>query len=228
VATSALVARHEAIRDKLCQGTAKRKVLDSAPRPPHHQGFPGEPFLAAPHATGLESEGVLPVGIETAKEVESEPANMKVLTLCRMSSLDIRCSGGRSVVALNLTIGSQKKRPLRTGRKQKHTGERQQVPTFVRFPTALVLLDSLLCFLDELHRYAIDGLFSLLLRTTCVASSGYCWVSDVQLRPGTILTKKRSYIGKYAMIASVIKPRNWESATSNIFLYALNSSLCSF
>ena len=43
----------------------------------------------------------------TANEVVSEPANMKVLMLCRMSSSDIRCSGGRSVAALDLTMSSQ-------------------------------------------------------------------------------------------------------------------------
>lgn len=40
----------------------------------------------------------------SAKEVVSEPANMNVLMLWRMSSSDMRCSGGRSVAALDTTV----------------------------------------------------------------------------------------------------------------------------
>jgi len=60
----------------------------------------------------------------TAKEVVSEPANMKVLILSRISSSDIRCSGGRSVAALDLTVDSQVKE-WNDGGAEKHTEERQ-------------------------------------------------------------------------------------------------------
>lgn len=40
-----------------------------------------------------------------AREVVSEPANMKVLIVLRISSSEIRCVGGRSSAWLDLTGG---------------------------------------------------------------------------------------------------------------------------
>lgn len=39
----------------------------------------------------------------SAREVVSDPANMNVLMVCRMSSSEIRCEGGRSVAMFDLT-----------------------------------------------------------------------------------------------------------------------------
>lgn len=119
---------------------------------------------------------------------------------------------------------SYKKRTTEN-RTEKHTEERQQVPTFVRFPTVLALLDSPFFLLDELHCYMIDCLL-----TPTYDMRRLVWLLLSQRRmtgPKTILTKKRSYIGKYVMIA-FLKPWPWEIDASNIFLYALNSSLSSF
>ena len=133
-----------------------------------------------------------------AKEVVSEPANMKVFMLWRMSSSDTRCSGGRSIAALDLTIGSHKKKTTES-RTEKHTEERQQVPAFVRFPTVLALLDSPFFLLDELHCYTIDCLLTPThdMRRLVRLLLGQRRTTG----PRTILTKKRSYVGKYVMIA---------------------------
>jgi len=82
---------------------------------------------------------------------------------------------------------------------ERHTEKRQQVPAFVRFPTVLALLDPPFFFLDELNRYTIDHLVT---PTNCMRR--LVWLLLGQRRtagPKTILTKKRSYIGKYVVIA---------------------------
>jgi len=108
---------------------------------------------------------------------------------------------------------------------EKHTEERQQVPAFVRFPTALTLLDLPFFFSDELRRDTIDHLVTLTNGTRRLVR--LLLGQRRTIGPRTMLTKKRSYIGKYVVIA-FLNIRDWETATSNIFLYALNSSLCSF
>ena len=94
------------------------------------------------------------------------------------------------------------KSPLRNTA-ERHTEERQQVPAFVHFPTVLALLDSPSFLLDELHRYATDRLSTPThdMRRLVRLLLGQRRMTG----PRTILTKRRSNIGKYVMIA-FLKP----------------------
>ena len=157
-------AQGEVSRDRPCRATVPQQSLDSALRSHHHQCYLGEAGRRALHATGLESKGCLASRSSahvTANEVVSEPTNMKVLMLSRISSSEIRCSGERSVAALDIiTIHSQNEYDeMADSVKNKRSDSRS--PASICFPAELAVLHHPLLLLDELPRYTIDCLSTL-------------------------------------------------------------------
>ena len=99
-----------------------------------------------------------------ARDVVSDPANMKVLMLCRISSSEMRCSSGRSVAAFDLTR-QRCECPLSIFNlvfgNVMLTEKSEKILALVRLPSSLPFQNLALFFLYQLTCHTLNGRLAL-------------------------------------------------------------------